>query len=86
MRACVRLAIEAARASQNLGLAPRKVVLREPGDLLVEMRAALVVEPDRGQLLCRGLQASGRRLVEGRTTGGLVVENVDANGSVPLPL
>ena len=47
--------------AQDLRLAARQVVLGQPGDLLVQLRPSLVVEPDRAQLLRLAQQTSRHR-------------------------
>ena len=51
-RRCAR-AIAVGLALEDLGLAAGRVVLGEPGDLVEQLRAALVVEPLRRQVLRR---------------------------------
>ncbi len=67
---------------QDLGLPPGRVVLRQPGDLVEELRAAVVVEPLRRQQLGHGGEAGAdvgpQRLVE---VGGA---EVDVDGRAGL--
>ena len=63
VRACVRLRNRTRPVTQDLTLAAREVVVRQPRDLVVQTRAALVVEPDGGQRFHICAQAPERLLV-----------------------
>ena len=69
---------------EDLALRAREVVLGQPRDLVEEERAALVVEPDRGDLLRPGAQAAERRVVERCLALGVVEKNVDPNAHRPV--
>ena len=77
---CSRLGGDHGRALvEDLPLRAREVVLGQTGDLVEEARAALVVEPDRGDLLWDVFEAAKCRLVERCTAVGLIDEDLHAN-------
>ena len=69
---------------EDLALAPGRVVLREAGDLVEELAAALVVEPLGGQLFRGGREPGARVALERRPQVVAAEVDVEVNGQSPF--